>query len=634
MKETHTSLPKPDPTMTHRVQNRLGLEKSPYLLQHQHNPVDWFPWGEEAFARARALDRPIFLSVGYSTCHWCHVMERESFEDELLASRLNQVFVPIKVDREERPDVDDLYMTVCHLLTGSGGWPLTVLLTPNLEPFFAGTYFPKESQLGRIGLGELVDRVEALWRDRREDAIQSAERLRTALIEESSPASGEALGEDVLDAARAQLGLRFDPRSAGFGTAPKFPTPHNLIFLLRQGHRTGDAEAIRMARATLDAMRRGGIFDQVGLGFHRYSTDSKWLVPHFEKMLYDQALLAFAYLEAAALTHEPSYGRTAEEIFTYVLRDLRGAHGAFLCAEDADSEGEEGRFYVFTAADLREALPDSLFPLAQDAWGVTEAGNFSGEASGRPSAANILHLPHPQEALASRHGLSSETLASRLEEARAILLATRERRVRPSRDDKVLTDLNGLMIAALARGAQVLSRPDLARVAREAADFLWSTLRRPRVEGTRLWHRYRDGEAGIAGYLDDYAFTIWGLLELHGATLDPVLLGRAQALQATLDHHHWDAEAGGYFLAADDAEALILRRKTVYDGAIPSGNSVSAQNLLRLGRLTGDARYEAHAAALLRAFAGQVRAAPMGHCFLLLGLAQATDASQDRVSPG
>ncbi len=623
--------PATDPTPSApRSQNRLALEKSPYLLQHADNPVDWYPWGEAAFARAAQLDRPVFLSVGYATCHWCHVMAHESFEDDAVAARLNEVFVPVKVDREERPDVDDLYMTVCHLMNGSGGWPLTVLLTPDRRPFFAGTYFPKHSRFGRLGLVELIDKVEALWRDRRNNVERSAEVLVAALHKESVVVPGADPGPELLDRAFEQLRSRFDARHGGFGDAPKFPTPHNLLALLRYGRRTGNAEATDMVQATLTAMRRGGVFDQIGLGFHRYSTDARWHLPHFEKMLYDQSLLALAYLEGYQATGAPALRDTAEEIFRYVLRDLRGPDGALYAAEDADSEGEEGRFYVWTEAELRDVLGDEA-DLAIRAWGVRPEGNFRDEASGQPTGANVLYQAIEGPQLARDTGATADEVQARLERARQRLLARRGARPRPLRDDKVLADLSGLAIAALARGARVLGDPDLAGAARAAWAFVDHHLRQ---DDGRLLHRYRDGEAALPGVLDDHAFLIWGLLELYEATFQVDLLEQALALQAIQDRHFWDEKHGGYFLTADDAEALLVRRKVVYDGAVPSGNSVAALNLLRLARITGDTALEERAAQLMRAFSSQVTALPSAHTFLLMALDFALGPSREVVISG
>ncbi|HKQ19237.1 MAG TPA: thioredoxin domain-containing protein, partial [Candidatus Eisenbacteria bacterium] len=439
--------------------NRLAGQKSPYLLQHALNPVDWHPWGDEAFQKAAAEDKPIFLSIGYSTCHWCHVMERESFENASIASYLNEHFIAVKVDREERPDVDHIYMTVCQALTGSGGWPLTVVLTPDRRPFFAGTYFPPETRFGRPGLLELLHQLVSAWEDQRGRVDESAAKIVEAIQPEFAGLPGERPGEEILTTAFEHLLQRFDEEHAGFGAAPKFPTPHQLTFLLRYWKRTGDGRALEMVNRTLRAMRRGGLYDQVGFGFHRYSTDREWLVPHFEKMLYDQALLLFAYAEAYQATRDPLFGSVAREIATYVHRDLTSPEGAFLSAEDADSEGEEGKFYVWTEAEIREVLGDEDAALFGRVFGVEAKGNWIDHAIGRMPGTNILHLWADPAALEREFGEEPAALGRRLEEARLKLFEVRGRRPRPYKDDKVLTAWNGLMIAALARASAALEEP-------------------------------------------------------------------------------------------------------------------------------------------------------------------------------
>ena len=441
--------------------NGLINEKSPYLLQHATNPVDWHPWGDEAFEKARKEDKPIFLSIGYSTCHWCHVMERESFEDEEAAALLNDAFVSIKVDREERPDIDGIYMAVCQMLSGRGGWPLTILMTPDRKPFFAATYIPKTGRFGRPGLMELIPQVKILWETKKAEIVGSADQIVARLMEVSSVESGEALGEQVLRSGYENLAQQFDGRHGGFGSAPKFPTPHNFLFLLRYARRTGGGHALEMVEKTLQAMRLGGIYDHVGFGFHRYSTDPMWLVPHFEKMLYDQAMLAMAYTEAYQLTHNEEYARTAQEIFTYVLRDMTSEQGGFFSAEDADSEGEEGKFYLWSESEMEQLLGKEDARLMATIFNTQPAGNFVDEASGHRGGGNILHLTQPLGELAPTLGLTPDELAARAEAARKTLFKAREARVHPSKDDKVLTDWNGLMIAAMARGAQVFEEPSL-----------------------------------------------------------------------------------------------------------------------------------------------------------------------------
>lgn len=615
----HTSGDHRGRSRSHGSPNRLIQEKSPYLLQHAYNPVDWFPWSNAAFDMAKRTDRPIFLSIGYSTCHWCHVMERESFEDPEVARLMNQVFISIKVDREERPDIDQVYMTVCQLMTGRGGWPLTIIMTPDKKPFFAGTYFPKESVPGRIGMLDLTQRIAFLWSERRQEVLEAAEKVISALgqvqVEESSP--GNAPGVEIFRRAYEQFSARYDAQRGGFLPAPKFPTPHNLLFLLRYWHRTGDVNALRMVEHTLAAMRRGGIYDHVGFGFHRYSTDAEWLLPHFEKMLYDQAQLALALLEAFQATGKHEYARTAEEIFTYVLRDMRAPEGGFYSAEDADSEGEEGKFYVWKASEIEELLGESDARVFSRVFSVSPSGNYRDEATGQVMGTNILHLSESLQDIAWRLGFSEEELNHRIEQARSKLFAARERRVHPHKDDKVLTDWNGLMIAALARGAQVLGKQEYAAAARGAAEFILATLRGP--DG-RLLHRYRDGEASISAYADDYAFFVWGLLELYEATFEPRWLTVALELNRDFIDRFWDAKGGGFFFTAVDSNELPVRKKEFYDGATPSSNSVAAYNLVRLARLTGDMTYEHKAYEIGRAFAGTVNQVPSGFTQFLVVL--------------
>jgi uncharacterized protein len=595
--------------------NRLIHEKSPYLLQHATNPVDWYAWGDAAFERARMEDKPVFLSIGYSTCHWCHVMEKESFEDEEVARAMNEVFVSIKVDREERPDIDGIYMTACQMLTGSGGWPLTIFMTPEKKPFFAGTYIPKHGRFGRVGMMELIPQVGFLWKTRREDLFRSADQIVEKLRETTTAQAGGELSEKTLHETYDGLDKRFDPVHGGFGGAPKFPTPHNLSFLLRYARRTGNAHALEMVEKTLQAMRRGGIWDHVGFGFHRYSTDTGWLVPHFEKMLYDQAMLALAYTEAYQMTGKAEYRETADQIFTYVLRDMTGPEGEFFSAEDADSEGEEGKFYLWAEDEIGRVLGKEPAYLISRVYSTTLAGNFSEEATHERTGRNILHLAKPLDAIAPKLGVEPEVLSARVEAARARLFEERERRVRPLRDDKVLADWNGLMIAAMAKASQVFEDARLAEAAAAAMRFV---LTRMRGEGGRLLHRFRAGDASIQGTVDDYAFVTWGLLELYEATFDASYLGEADALTADLLAHFGDGVAGGFFFAPDDGEPLLIRQKDIYDGAVPSGNSVAMLNLLRLSRITGDAGLEERAADIARAFAGAVNQFPSAYTQLMV----------------
>jgi len=597
--------------------NRLVKEVSPYLLQHAGNPVDWYPWGAEAFNKAREENKPIFLSIGYSTCHWCHVMAHESFEDPAVAKLMNEVFVSIKVDREERPDIDAIYMTVCQVMTGSGGWPLTIIMTPDKRPFFAATYIPRVSRFGRIGMLELIPQINELWLKRHEDVMNSADEITLALQRMSPDSPGGQLDEQTLNLAYEQLLGRFDVQHGGFGGAPKFPMAHNLSFLLRYWKRTGKSESLHMVEKTLQAMRGGGIYDHVGFGFHRYSTDAQWLVPHFEKMLYDQAMIAIAYIEAYQVTGKEEYKKTAREIFDYVLRNMMAPEGAFYSAEDADSEGQEGKFYLWTQKEIRQLLNNEEADLAIKAFDINDDGNFLEEGTGLKNGANILHLKKSFKELSSDLEISEQELQELLEIIRQRLLSYREKRVHPDKDDKILTDWNGLMIAALAKGAQAFNEPNYAEVAKRAADFINT---RMCTSSGRLLHRYRNGEAAILSCVDDYAFFIWGLLELYEATFDIRYLETSLGLNGDFLKHFWDEYNGGFYSTPDDGEELLLRQKEIYDGAVPSGNSVAMSNLLRLGRMTARQEFEEKAARISSAFSKGIKESPSAHTQLMSSL--------------
>jgi len=609
-----------------RTANRLAAEKSPYLQQHAYNPVDWYPWGPEAFERARAENKPIFLSIGYSTCHWCHVMEKESFEDPEVAALMNETFVCIKVDREERPDIDGVYMDVAMLMTGRGGWPLTIIMTPDKRPFYAATYIPKTNRFGMPGMLDLVPRIDELWKTRKAELLATADQVTAALSAAPETAGGTDLGENVLRAAYDQLSGSFDSVNGGFGASPKFPTPHNLLFLLRVWAREGDERALKIVETTLRAMRRGGVYDHVGFGFHRYSTDARWLVPHFEKMLYDQAMLAMAYTETYQATGRPEYAETAREIFAYVLRDMTAPEGGFYSAEDADSEGEEGKFYLWTTDEVREVLGEDDAEFISNVFNLENGGNFIDEVKEQRTGANIPHLTASLDDIAESRGIGRGDLVSRIAAARERLFEVRENRVHPHKDDKILTDWNGLMIAALAKGASVLGDQEYADAARRSADFLLRTMR---DDEARLVHRYRDGDAGIDASAEDYAFLTWGLLELYEATFDASYLAEAVSLNADLLERYWDDDGGALFFTADDAESLLTRRKEIYDGAIPSSNSVAMLNLLRLARITGDPELEERAATIGRTFADQVEKYPAGHTQLLSAVDFAVGPSRE-----
>jgi uncharacterized protein YyaL (SSP411 family) len=584
-----------------RRANRLAGESSPYLRQHQWNPVDWYPWGDEAFARARAEDRPVLLSVGYSACHWCHVMERESFEDPGTARLMNEHFVNVKVDREERPDVDAIYMQAVQTLTGRGGWPLTVFLTPAGAPFFGGTYFPPDDRHGLPGFPRVLLSVARHFREHRgqteEMGRELVERLRQG---ERVRAGVEILTTEVLHRAFQGLRAEFDARFGGFGQAPKFPQPMALDFLLRYARRTGSDEARDMVRATLRAMARGGVYDQLGGGFHRYSVDERWLVPHFEKMLYDQSQLALAYLQAWQATGEAEFRRVAEETLDYVGREMTHPGGGFFSTQDADSEGEEGRFFVWTPAEVRAALPPEPARAALRYWGLDDGANFEGR--------NVLWVPRAAEEAAGTLGLDAAGLAALLAEARQGLLAARERRVRPGRDEKVLTGWNGMMVRAFAEAGAVLGRPDYRRAAEGAAAFVLAELR---VEG-RLLRAWTDGRARLRGYLEDHAMLADGLLALWEATFDRRWLEEALAVAEAMVRLFWDDGAEAFFDTGTDHEALVVRPRSLFDSAVPCGTSVAAEVLLRLGALTGEGRLERLGLAALRPVAPLMVRYPSG----------------------
>ncbi|MGA2027119.1 MAG: thioredoxin domain-containing protein [Syntrophobacteraceae bacterium] len=582
--------------------NHLVGEKSPYLLQHAQNPVEWYPWGEEAFLKASREDKPIFLSVGYSACHWCHVMEHESFEDEEVADLLNRSFVSIKVDREERPDIDQVYMTVCSATTGGGGWPLSIFMGPDRKPFFAGTYFPKNARMGMPGLMEIAGKISELWTGEREQLGRISQEIIRA-IEPKRPQRPDRLpGLELLDRTWRELARSFDPVWGGFGSAPKFPNPHNLSFLTRWHSRNPGSNAFQMVEKTLLSMRSGGIFDQIGFGFHRYSVDEKWLVPHFEKMLYDQALLALAYTDAFLATGEARYAKVIKEIFEYVTREMLSPEGGFYCAQDADSEGKEGIFYTWTPGQVANILGKDAGEIFCRAYGITPQGNFE-------EGMSIPHIPKSFEILAGALGMGLEELEKLLEDSRKRLLDAREKRVHPLKDDKILVAWSGLMTAALARGAQALGDSSYAHKAAGAVNFI---LQRMQTETGRLYRRYRQGEVANQGYADDYAFLIWGLIELYETTFDVAYLCEAVRLQEDMSRIFGDPD-GGFYYVGTDGEEMIVREKIIYDGALPSSNSVAAMNLLRLGRMTGNPEFEKQADLLMTSFSIQVASLPAAY---------------------
>lgn len=598
--------------------NRLINEKSPYLLQHAYNPVEWFPWCDEAFEKAAAENKPIFLSIGYSTCHWCHVMEKESFEDSIVAELLNKVFIPIKVDREERPDIDSIYMTVCQMTTGRGGWPLTIFMTPDKKPFFAGTYFSKESRQGRIGLIDLIERVNSVWKNKRSEILASADQLTASLTEYVSYETEEVdFSESDFTETFKYFDDRFDTKHGGFGSSPKFPSPHNLLFLLRYWKRTGEEKALKIVIKTLTEMRNGGIFDHIGYGFHRYSTDKKWLLPHFEKMLYDQAMLSFAYIETYQVTGDVFFSETAEHIFEYILRDMTNDEGGFYSAEDADSEGEEGKFYVWSIDEVKSILDNDSADVFIKMYNLEADGNFADEATGGNTGSNILHVKNDLNSAAYEMGVDSLELKKQLIQMRNKLFDVRKKRIHPLKDDKILTDWNGLMIAALAKAGRVLDKPVYTNAAQKATKFICDNLQLP--DG-KLLHRYRNGSSEIQAHLDDYAFFIWGLIELYESTFESSFLLKAIELQNKQIELFWDEPLGGFFFSSKDGEKLIVRNKDVYDGAIPSGNSVSYLNLIRLAKITAENHFNEYSKKLNKTFSSRVKESLPGSTMFLNAL--------------
>jgi uncharacterized protein YyaL (SSP411 family) len=600
-----------------RFTNRLIRESSPYLLQHAHNPVNWYAWSDEAFERAKRENKPVFLSVGYSTCHWCHVMERESFEDEEIAAYLNRHFIAIKVDREERPDIDSVYMTAVTILTGRGGWPMTVIMTPDKEPFFGGTYFPprKGFRGSRAGLIDILTDMLSLYKNEPTQVVARAQELSQRVEQAAAIQPGPGVPSDKVIAVAAQnLGRMFDPVDGGFGGAPKFPQPSRLSLLLRYARRTRDAGATAMVATTLDQMAAGGIYDQVGGGFHRYSTDAQWLVPHFEKMLYDNAQLAVVYLEAWQHTGDSAYQRVAREILDYVVREMTSPEGGFYSATDADSptprgHDEEGWFFTWTPDELELLLGAGDAAVVSSAFGVTKRGNFEGR--------NILHRVKTEQELASELGLDPKRVAEVIRSARSTLYDARASRPPPIRDEKIIAAWNGMMGAAFAKAGWMLAEARYVEVAARAVRFV---LEQMRAEDGALVRTYREGKKGSVSFLDDYAFMVAACLDLYEATGDAAWIERAVELQTDQDLRYLDEQYGGYYLTSDDGEALLVREKPVYDRAVPSGNSVSANNLLRLHDFTGDPKWRRRAERLFASLAFQVTRSPTGFPLLLVAL--------------
>ena len=594
--------------------NRLGDSQSPYLLQHKNNPVDWYPWSEDAFDKAKKQNKPIFLSIGYSTCHWCHVMEHESFEDNEVAKLMNDNFISIKVDREEMPEIDHLYMSVCQAMTGRGGWPLTIIMTPDKEPFFAGTYFPKKGNNSQPGMMELIPSLMNAWENKQGDIKKTIEQVNEYLIKSNNYAASEQINEETIKNAFMSFSEKFDNEFGGFGDSPKFPSPHNLIFLLRYYKTYGDMNAKNMAIKTLQQMRAGGIYDHIGYGFHRYATDKRWFLPHFEKMLYDQAMISIAYLEAYEATKDKTLAKTTEQIFTYVIRDMMKKNGGFYSAEDADSEGEEGKFYIWTDKEINHVLGKEKGGIFQKVYGIRRDGNFIDEASGRAMPENIPFLKLSLSAFAELENIDINELSKSINESRELLFIEREKRIHPLKDDKILTDWNGLMIAAMAKGGKILKKPVYIDAAIKSADFIIQNLR---GSDGKLKKRFRNNQAGLQPHIDDYAFFIWGILELYEATFETRFLISALELSKIMVDDFYDDEDGGFFIGPNDGEKLIIRAKDSYDGAIPSGNAVAAMNCIKLSKYTGDLKWEKIAFKTFKAFSNKINQAPSAHASML-----------------
>jgi uncharacterized protein YyaL (SSP411 family) len=586
----------PTTTAVHKHTNRLINETSPYLLQHAHNPVDWYPWGEEAFERAKKENKPVFLSIGYSTCHWCHVMERESFENEQIAGIMNKHFICIKVDREHRPDVDGIYMNAVQMMTGSGGWPLSIFLTPDGKPFYGGTYFPPKDIYGQPGFERVLLSIADAWKNNRQELVDSSQKISEVMASLTGSTEKETLSADMLQAGFDYFRAAFDAANGGFGPAPKFPQPTNLSMLLSYWHRTNDTQALQMVEKTLDTMAKGGIYDHIGGGFHRYATDERWLVPHFEKMLYDQALLSKVYLQAYQATGNKKYAATAKEIFDYVLRDMTDPKGGFYSAEDADSEGKEGVFYVWDPKQINSILDKDEAEIFAAYYGITKKGNFEDNKT-------ILNIEISMAQLGGKFQKDHTAIMDVLSNARSKIFNERAKRIRPHRDDKIITAWNGLMISSMAYGGAVLQEEKYTKAAEQAGKFILNTLHKK----GRLTRYYRQGRAVELAFLDDYAFTIIGLLDLYGASFETKWLIDAKMLAEEMLKLYADNEQGGFFLTGKDSEKLIARIKPSTDGVIPSGNSAAAFALLKLGKLTMNQHFTEQGGKVLESFSQQLK---------------------------
>ncbi len=593
--------------------NQLINEKSPYLLLHAHNPVNWYPWGETAFQKATQENKPIFLSIGYSTCHWCHVMERESFVDDEVAKVLNENFISIKVDREERPDIDNIYMNFCLMVNESGGWPLSIITTPDKKPFFAATYLPKKSLYNRPGLIELLQAIALHWKSRANEIIADADKAIEFLKKFASQKETKAsLMDNITDCCLSKLYDFFDKDNGGFGERPKFPSPHNLIFLLRHYKDTVNENALFMVEKTLKNMRFGGVFDHVGGGFHRYSTDSRWFLPHFEKMLYDQAMLAMAYTEAYEVTKDDFYKTTAAEIFNYIRRDMTDKDGGFYSAEDAESEDEEGKFYIWNYEEIQKILGENA-QLFVDFFNIKQEGNFFDEATGEKNISNIPHITKDYAEFAKEKNISFDLFKEIISESLKKLFVEREKRVHPLKDTKILVDWNSLAIVAFCKAARAFNNDEYGNMAIKAANFILNAL----IKDGFLHHRYKDNEVAIKGNINDYAFFIWALTELYQTTFDIKYLENAIKLQNIMLDEFWDDENQGFFFNPKSGEELIVRQKELFDRAIPSGNSVALLNLSFLYYLTGNTKFQEKASEIIQIFSEDVNSQPQSFTMFL-----------------
>lgn len=603
--------------------NRLINQTSPYLLQHAHNLVDWYPWSDEAFELAKQKDKPVFLSIGYSTCHWCHVMERESFMDEDTAKILNEHFIPVKVDREERPDIDAVYMQAVQAMTGTGGWPLSIFLSPEGKAFYGGTYFPPHDIPGHPSFKRILLMVADAWKNNRTQILDTSNNINRILESLNKQTARSILSVNILKKAKAELESTFDDVYGGFGNAPKFPQPASLLFLLRYWYRNSDTKALEMVLKTLDDMAKGGIYDHLGGGFHRYSTDSCWLVPHFEKMLYDQALLGKTYIVAYQITKDEKYSKIASEIFDYVLRDMRDEKGGFCSAEDADSEGGEGRYYVWRRGEVEQLLDKEQARILNEYYGITESGNFE-------NCTNILNIHKSRKDIEEKYGIDFIEIENFLSKARTKLLAQRQKRPRPFRDDKVITGWNGLMISSLAVGGAILIKPKYIQAAEEAAQFVLSSLQ---TDG-RIRRYYRGGKTLGFGVLDDYAFLISGLIDLYEADFDVKWLSEAKILALKMIELFSNSNYRGLYLTGNDTKNINARIQSAYDGVIPSGNSIAALALLRLGRLTMNNVFIKQARNILKAYSSQLEKSPLSLCSMLSALDYWIGPTQEIVIAG